>query len=155
MAAASTAASDLHWVYGNSSLASPAPPIHGFFPIFNPELLQLPLNGPYGHPNSLPVSAMMPPNTHHHHLPFQPSNYCVNGTVTGTPSYSLHHDSQPDSAPLDSANLEFSAHSIPDAQHPTPIPAPTLHIPASFNTHHQIQAYGMRWGKGPRAQQVR
>ncbi|ODM21094.1 hypothetical protein SI65_04147 [Aspergillus cristatus] len=153
MAAATTAASDQHWVYSNTSQASPVPPTHGFPTISNQELLQLPPNGPYGRPNSLLGSAMMPPDAHHHHLPPPLGNYHVNGNVASAPSYPSHHNAPPHSAPLKSANVEPPTHSIPP-QYPTPVPAPTLQTPASSDAPYQDQVHGMRQKKVSRAQQA-
>lgn len=153
IAASTTAASDQRWVYSNPSQASPVHPTHGSPTLSNQELSQLPPNGPYERLNSFPGSATMPPKAHHHHLPPLLGNYPVNGTVAGAPSYPPNHDTQPHSPPLESTNVEPSAHSIPHAQYPTPIP--TLQTPASFDAPYQSQAHGMRRGKAPRAQQVR
>lgn len=145
IAAATTAAFDQHRVHSSFSQASPVPPTHGFPTVSNQELPQLQLNGPS-------VSAAMPPNAHYH--PSPPLGN-VNGTMAGSLSYPPHHDAPPHSAPLESTNVEPSAHSIQHAQYPGPAPAPTFQTPASFGAPYQIQAHGMRRGKAPRAQQVR
>ena len=97
---------------------------------------------------------MIPPNVHYHHLHPPLGNDSVNGTLADAPSYPLHHDA-PHSAHLESTNVEHSAHSIPHAQYPTPVPALTLRPPAYSEAPYQSQAHGIRWGKAPRALQVR
>lgn len=154
MAATTTAASGQRWVYSDPSQASPVPPAHGFPTVSNQELSQLPPNDPYGRPNSLPGSATMPPNAHHHHIPLPFGNYCVNNTVVDASSYPSHHNAPPHSAPLESINAETPAHSI-RPQYTTSVLAPSTQTPASFDAPYQSQAHGMRWRKAPRAQQVR
>lgn len=99
----------------NPSQATPIPPTHGYPVIPNRELPQLPPDGPYGRPNSLPGPATTPPEAHHHHHHHHPpppahpahsshpssGNYRLNGSGAGggpPPPPSLQ-DAPPHSAP--------------------------------------------------------
>lgn len=176
-AAATAAAPDQRRVSSNPSQAPPIPPTHGYPVIPNRELPQLPPDGPYGRPSSLPGSATTPPDAHHHPPPPPSGNYHrVNGAGpgpgAGAPSHPppQPHDAPPHSAPPEyrsrlpfpsseqSANGEpVSAHSIPPAQYPTPVPPPIPQTPTPFDPpgYYQSQSYGMRQRKAARAQQVR
>lgn len=146
-ATATTATFNQSWAYSNPSQSSPVSPSHGFSTIHNHRLPQLPPNDPY--------RGTMLPSDHHHHLPPSLGNYRVNSTVAGAPSHPLHHDTPRHSAPLESTNVELSAHLVPHPQYHTPVPAPTIQTPAFSDHCYQSQAHGMRRGKAPRAQQVR
>ncbi|EYE97356.1 putative C6 finger domain protein [Aspergillus ruber CBS 135680] len=134
----------------------PLPPPHAYPVIPNRELPQLPPDGPYGRPNSLPGPVTTPPDAHGP----PPPNYRMNGAPP--------HEAPPHSAPADyRARLPYPppeqpsngepvpAHSIPPAQYPTPVPAPIPQTPTPFDPpYYQSQAYGIRQRKAARAQQA-
>ena len=165
-AAATTAASDQRWVSSNPSQVPPNPRTHDYPIISNRGFPQVPPNGPYGRPSSLPEFATTPPNAHHHPPPLSGS-YRVNGTGTGAPSHpSLHHNAPPLLVPLEyrshlpipppeqSTNGESSAHSTAPVQYPTPAPAPIPQTPTPFDSSYRSQAHGMHQRRAARAQQV-
>ncbi|KAH1323326.1 hypothetical protein KXX47_000814 [Aspergillus fumigatus] len=151
-----------------SNPPQPSLPPHGYPVIPNRELPQLPPEGPYGRPNSLPAPSLTP--TESHAPTFRPMN-------------GASHDSIPHSAPTHpgppphSAPSEFrprmtyppqeqssygetppapppAPHTMPPAQFPTPIPH-ISHTPAPYEpNYYQNQAFGMRQRKAARAQQA-
>lgn len=158
-AAAAAAADQRRASSNNPPHHPPIPPAHAYPIIPNRELPQLPPEGPYGRPNSLPGPATSPDA--HAPPPPPPGAYRMNGVSP--------HDAPPHSAPPEyRSRLPFPppepptngeplpAHSIPPAQYAAQVPAPMSQTPTPFDPpgYYQSQAYGMRQRKAARAQQV-
>ncbi|KAI9927385.1 hypothetical protein MW887_002997 [Aspergillus wentii] len=135
----------------------PQPPLpsHNYSIMPNRELPQLPPDGPYGRPSSLPGPTHTPPE---HPLP--PPNY---RPMNGTPHEAAPHSAPPDFRPRMSfppqephpnGEPPLPAHSIPPTQYAT---TPVPHIPNTPTPYdagyYQNQALGMRQRKAARAQQ--
>jgi hypothetical protein len=151
-----------------SNTPRPSIPSHGYPVMPNRELPQLPPDGPYGRPNSLPAPSLIP--TESHPPTFRPMNGASHDYIPhSTP---IHPAPPPHSAPPDfrprmtyppqeqSSNGDAppppppAPHTMPPAQFPTPIPH-ISHTPAPYEpSYYQNQAFGMRQRKAARAQQV-
>lgn len=151
-----------------SNPPQPSLPPHGYPVIPNRELPQLPPEGPYGRPNSLPAPSLTP--TESHAPTFRPMNGASHDSIPH--SAPTHPGPPPHSAPSEfrprmtyppqeqSSNGETppapppAPHTMPPAQFPTPIPH-ISHTPAPYEpNYYQNQAFGMRQRKAARAQQV-
>ncbi|KAL4778400.1 hypothetical protein BJX76DRAFT_144652 [Aspergillus varians] len=145
---------------------APQPPLssHNYHPMQNRELPQLPADGPYGRPVSLPAPAHAPsePPPQQAHANYHPMN--------GAP-----HESSPLSAPPDFSRARMSfppqdqtphtngdpppppppPQSLPPSQYPTTAPPPVSHTPTPYDTSfYQTPPFNMRHRKATRAQQA-
>ena len=183
-AAAAAAAVDQRRASNNPP---PQPPIsaHGYPVMPGRELPQLPPDGPFGRPSSLPgpAATTSPPDVHPSQPPSQSQSQQQqqqqHSSSQPAPATNYRHmnGAPPDApppphsatAPDYRARLPFPpdqpsngepplpAHSVPPAQYPTPVPAAMPQTPAPFDPpgYYQSQAYGMRQRKAARAQQVK
>lgn len=129
-----------------SSAASQAPLPPGYPVMASRELPQLPPDGPYGRPNSLPGPAPPMQESPPAHANYRPPN-------------GLPHETSPHSAPPEyRSRMGFEPPPQPTAGESTPTSAPPssqFMTPAPYDpSYYQNPAYGARRGKAARAQQV-
>ncbi|KKK19745.1 hypothetical protein AOCH_006820 [Aspergillus ochraceoroseus] len=136
-----------------TSAPQPSLPSHGY-PSMNRELPQLPTDGPYGRPGSLPAPSQTPTEPTPPHASFHPMN--------GTPHEPAPHSAPPEYRPRipfppqepHSNGDAPPPHSLPPSQYPTTVPPPVSHTPVPYDSsYYQNPAYGMRQRKAARAQQ--
>lgn len=141
----------------SATAQTPLPPGYPVMP--NRELPQLPPEGPYGRPNSLPGNAHPMQESPPAHANYRP-------TMNGTPHEASPHSAPPDyrarmgyEPPPQSTPSEGTPSSAPPpssvAQFMTPAQAMPPNAQAQYDpSYYQNPAYGARRGKASRAQQV-
>ncbi|KAL4916922.1 hypothetical protein BDW62DRAFT_93517 [Aspergillus aurantiobrunneus] len=153
---------DAHHAEPRRPSNAPQPPLssHNYPPMQNRELPQLPSDGPYGRPASLPAPA---------HAPSEPP---PPPPVNFHPMNGVPHESSPLSAPPDFTRARMSfpppdqaphtngdppppPQSLPLNQYATTVPPPVSNTPAPYDaSYYQSQSLNMRHRKATRAQQA-
>ncbi|KAL2834499.1 hypothetical protein BDW59DRAFT_48228 [Aspergillus cavernicola] len=142
-----------------SNAPQPPLPSHNYLAMTSRELPQLPSDGPYGRPASLPAPAHAPSEPPPPHTNFHPMNGAIpheSSPLSAPPDFTRSRMSFP---PQDQVHLNGTPppppQSLPPAQYPTSAPS-VSHTPAPYDSsYYQSQSYGMsRHRKTTRAQQA-